>query len=223
MKKTLRKAGVLLGMCVAAQLAVPSSAQVFYEPPRLTPRPTLALDPTFDPDLPGASTSEKQAVLVWSLRQGLLLGALQCHTQYPTLLSTSNYNALLTNHQGELASAFRVLTDYFKRTHKDAKAAQTALDQFATRTTTVYSTVRGQQAFCHTAGWVGRRALFTPRGQLSGLASDHLSELRQSLTAPGEQQFRFAPVANWLTLPPRPSMEARCWDKKGRFNIKKCR
>ena len=156
-------------------------------------------------------------------RQALLLGALQCHTQYPTLLATSNYNALLTNHQGELASAFKAITDYFKRTHKNPKAAQTALDRFATRTTTVYSTVRGQQAFCSTAGWVGRRALFTPRGSLSVLASEHLAELRQSLTAAGEQRFRFAPISGWLPLPAVPSMNPRCWDKKDRFNSKKCR
>ncbi|MEY3658855.1 MAG: hypothetical protein RL425_1616 [Pseudomonadota bacterium] len=212
-----------LGLCAALHMAAPASAQVFYEAPRLTPRPITTLDPAFDPDLPGASPAEKQAVLVWSLRQALLLGALQCHTQYPTLLATSNYNALLTNHQGELASAFKAITDYFKRTQKDAKAAQIALDRFATRTTTVYSTVRGQQAFCNTAGWVGRRAVFSPRGSLSALASAHLGELRQSLTAPGEQKFRFTPIHGLLSLPALPSMNPRCWDKKNRFNAKKCR
>jgi len=219
----LRNARASLGLCLALHMAAPASAQVFYEAPSLTPRPTTTLDPAFDPDLPGASATEKQAVLVWSLRQALLLGALQCHTQYPTLLATSNYNAVLTNHQGELASAFKAITDYFKRTQKNPKAAQTALDRFATRTTTVYSTVRGQQAFCNTAGWVGRRAVFTPRGSLSVLASEHLAELRQSLTAAGEQRFRFAPTSSTLTPPALPSMDGRCWDKKDRFNLKKCR
>jgi len=219
----LRNARASLGLCLALHMAAPASAQVFYEAPSLTPRPTTTLDPAFDPDLPGASATEKQAVLVWSLRQALLLGALQCHTQYPTLLATSNYNAVLTNHQGELASAFKAITDYFKRTQKNPKAAQTALDRFATRTTTVYSTVRGQQAFCNTAGWVGRRAVFTPRGSLSVLASEHLAELRQSLTAPGEQRFRFAPTSSTLTPPALPSMDGRCGDKKDRFNLKKCR
>lgn len=218
----LRNALASLAFCLALAVPTPASAQVFYEAPRLSPRLTTTLDPAFDPDLPGASAAEKQAVLVWSLRQALLLGALQCHTQYPTLLATSNYNALLTNHQGELASAFKAITDYFKRTHKNPKAAQTALDRFATRTTTVYSTVRGQQAFCNTAGWVGRRAVFTPRGSLSVLASEHLAELRQSLTAPGEQRFRFAPTSSMLTPPAVPSMNPRCWDKKDRFNSKKC-
>lgn len=218
----LRNALASLAFCLALAVPTPAAAQVFYEAPRLSPRLTTTLDPAFDPDLPGASAAEKQAVLVWSLRQALLLGALQCHTQYPTLLATSNYNALLTNHQGELASAFKAITYYFKRTHKNPKAAQTALDRFATRTTTVYSTVRGQQAFCNTAGWVGRRAVFTPRGSLSVLASEHLAELRQSLTAAGEQRFRFAPTSSMLTPPAVPSMSPRCWDKKDRFNSKKC-
>lgn len=220
---SLRKVFGRIGFCLAVQMAVPVSAQVFYEAPPLAARQLLTPDPLFDPDLPGANPAEQQAVLVWSLWQSLLLGALQCHTQYPTLLATGNYNALLTNHQEELGAAFKTLSGYFKRTQKNPKAAQSALDQFATRTTTAYSTVRGQQAFCHTAGWVGRRALFTPRGKLLSLAQDHLAELRQSLSAPGEQQFRFAPVANWLTLAPLPPMDPRCWDKKGRLNPKKCR
>ena len=100
----LRNALASLGLCGALLLAAPASAQVFYEAPRLSPRLTTTLDPAFDPDLPGASAAEKQAVLVWSLRQALLLGALQRHTQYPTLLATSNYNALLTDNSADRKS-----------------------------------------------------------------------------------------------------------------------
>ena len=73
----LRNALVSLALCLVLAVPTPAAAQVFYEAPRLMPRPTTTLDPAFDPDWPGASPAEKQAVLVWSLRQALLLGALQ--------------------------------------------------------------------------------------------------------------------------------------------------
>lgn len=206
----------------ACFVSAPASAQVFYKPPTFTPKPIFALDPGFDPAMPGATAAEQKAVLTWSLRQALLLGALQCHTQYPTLLATGNYNALLTNHGEELTKAFNTISGYFKRTRKAPKAAQAALDGFATKMTTSYSTVRGQLGFCHTAGWVGRRALFTPRGQLSTLATEHLGELREALKPSIEQQFRAANIGSWLYTRRFPSFEAACWDKKNRYNQKKC-
>lgn len=205
-----------------ALVAAPAMAQVFYAPPPVPARPMTALDPSFDPLMPGATPAEQKAALVWSLRQGLLLGALQCHAQHPTLLATSNYNALLTNHASELGAAFSTISAYFKRTNKGAKAAQDALDRFATRLTTGYSTVQGQQSFCHTAGWIGRRALFTPRGMLGQFVSEHLAELRDSMKAGGEQQFRIARVQTGIPLHPIPSLAPKCWTKKNQFNTKKC-
>lgn len=199
----------------------PVSAQVFYKPPSFAAKPITALDPAFDPAMPGASAAEQKAVLTWSLRQALLLGALQCHTQYPTLLATANYNALLTNHGEELGKAFTTISAYFKRTKKAPKAAQSALDGFATKMTTSYSTVRGQLGFCHTAGWVGRRALFTPRGQLGTLASEHLGELRSALKPAIEQQFRAANIGSWLHSRRLPSFDEKCW-KKNKYDMKKC-
>lgn len=208
----------------AATLSVgisPASAQVFYKPPSFTAKPVTALDPGFDPHMPGATPAEQKAVLTWSLRQALLLGALQCHTQYPTLLATGNYNALLTNHGEELGKAFSTIGGYFKRTKKAPKAAQSALDAFATKMTTSYSTVRGQLGFCHTTGWVGRRALFTPRGQLHTLATEHLGELREALKPSIEQQFRGVNVGAWLYSRRLPSMADGCW-KKNKYDPKKC-
>lgn len=202
--------------------AAPLSAQVFYAPPPVPAQLMTTLDPAFDPAMPGATPAEERAVLVWSLRQGLLLGALQCHTQHPTLLTTSHYNTLLTNHAAELSSAFNTISGYFKRTQKGAKAAQDALDRFATRMTTSYSTVQGQQSFCHTAGWVGRRAIFAPRGLLSQVAIEHLGALRNSLKGAGEQQFRIPRVHVGLPITPLPSLDPKCWTKRNTFNEKKC-
>lgn len=199
----------------------PAAAQVFYKPPNFTAKPIQSLDPGFDPHMPGATAAEQKAVLTWSLRQALLLGALQCHTQYPTLLATGNYNALLTNHGEELGKAFSTISGYFKRTRKAPKAAQSALDAFATKMTTSYSTVRGQLGFCHTAGWVGRRALFTPRGSLHTLATEHLGELREALKPSIEQQFRAPNIGTWLTTRRFPSFDEKCW-KKNKYDLKKC-
>jgi hypothetical protein len=202
--------------------AAPATAEVFYKPPAIPARLLAEPDPSFDPDLPGATDKEKQAQLVWSLRQGLLLGALQCHTQYPTLLTTSNYNALLTNHAKELAGTLTALNGYFKRVLKQPKAAQVAFDQFATRTTTVYSTVGGQKAFCHTVGSIGRRALFTPKGMLGQFAKEHLGQLRASLNGGQEQQFRIPLVHREVPIEALPPLDNRCWTKKNAFNTKKC-
>lgn len=219
----MRLSRVALSAAAAASFAAaPAAAQVFYKPPAFTPKPIMALEPGFDPAMPGATPAEQKAVLTWSLRQALLLGALQCHTQYPTLLATGNYNALLTNHGEELTKAFNTISAYFKRTKKAPKAAQSALDGFATKMTTSYSTVRGQLGFCHTAGWVGRRALFTPRGQLATLATEHLGELREALKPSIEQQFRAANIGSWLYTRRFPSFDAACWDKKNKYNEKKC-
>jgi len=212
----------LPALAAAFFATVPAGAQVFYKPPVFTPKLVTALDSGFDPAMPGATADEQQAVLTWSLRQALLLGALQCHTQYPTLLATGNYNALLTNHNEELTKAFNTISGYFKRTRKAPKVAQAALDGFATKMTTSYSTVRGQLGFCHTAGWVGRRALFTPRGKLATLATEHLGELREALKPSIEQQFRAPNIGTWLYTRPFPSFAATCWDRKDRYNQKKC-
>lgn len=217
-----RSVSMSLGAALLLQAAAPAAAEVFYKPPEIPARVLTGPDPDFDPALPGATPAEQQALLVWSLRQGLLLGALQCHTQYPTLLTTANYNALLTNHAKELGGALKALTGYFKRTVKGVKQSQIAFDQFATRTTTSYSTVRGQQAFCYTAGWLGRRALFTPKGGLGQLASDHLAELRESIKGGREQQFRMPIVHDEVPIAALPSLDARCWTKKDAFNFKKC-
>jgi hypothetical protein len=217
--RALRYARIFLGLVC---LAGPVSAQVFYKSP-VIPAPILsAPDPEFDPQLSGATLAEQKALLVWSLRQGLLLGALQCHSQYPTLLTTSNYNALLSNHAAELAAAFRTLAAYFMRTINPAKDAQAALDQFATRTTSAYSTVTNQPGFCNTAGQIGRAALVVPRGQLAAFAMTRLGALRASLKAGGEAQFDILQPDAPMPVAPLPSMARRCWSKKGVYNARKC-
>lgn len=199
-----------------------AGAQVFYAPPVFDSRPVQRLDAHFDPALPGATPEEERAALVWSLRQGLLLGALQCHAPYPALLTTDSYNGVLMNHSAELARAHHGLQGYFARTVKGAKPAQAAFDLAVTRMTARYATGQGKAAFYQVAGAIGRRALLVPPGQLATFATAHLGELRASLAGGRDRAFPMPMSAALRPHLPPPSMARRCWSAKNRYNVKAC-
>lgn len=207
-----------LGMMVVATLfaAAPAKAQIFWQPPNFSGPPLAGYEPGMGVALPNATPSEQKAAIVWNMRSGLNVAALQCGFD-PTLRTLQNYNALLNDHTVELANAFKVLDGYFKRTSKTKQAAQKALDSFGTKTYSGFSTVRAQLGFCTAAARVGRIALFTPKGRFVTMAEEHLRELRNSLNAQGEQQFRFAPPPAYLARVP--SLDERCW-KKNRYNTR---
>lgn len=200
-------AAVFLGLVPAA-----APAAFFWKAPNLKGEPVTGLEPGILTNaLPGATPAELRAALVWNLRSGLNVAALQCQFE-PTLLTRNQYNAMLDNHRDELAQAYQTLSNYFKRT--DKKAGQTKLDQYGTRTYSSFSTVLGQYTFCETASSIGRQAIFAPRGQLYKVAEQRLRELRNSLALAGEQQFTF-----WIPpyRPLLPPFEDRCW-KKNKLN-----
>ena len=157
---------------------------------------------------------------MWNLRAALNVAALQCGFA-PTLLTETNYNAMLRDHKQELESSYATLGKYFVRTKKSKPAGQSALDQYGTRIYSGYSTVSGQYMFCQTAHSIGRDAIFTDRGALLTVARARLRELRKSQLPYGEQRFggweprpltyaRFA----WL-----PRTDKNCW-KKNEWNAK---
>jgi hypothetical protein len=185
-----------------------ASASFFWKAPDLRGQPVTGAEPgVITGPLPGATPAELRAALLWNLRSGLNVAALQCQFD-ETLLTRDQYNALLDNHRTELASAYQVLTNYFKRT--DKKAGQTNLDRYGTRTYSSFSTVQGQLTFCQTASAIGREAIFAPRGQLHRVAETRMQELRNSLRLGGEQQFiRYFPVVTARLVP----LEDRCWRK----------
>ena len=207
----LRLSAIPLGLFFAA---TPAQAQMFWQSPDYSGAPLTALEAGFDTPMPGATSTEIQAALLWNLRSALNLAALQCQFE-PTLRATENYNAILNDHKDELSKGYAALSNYFKRTKKPLSAAQKALDVFGTRTISNYSTVRGVLGFCQTAGSVGRRALFAPKGSLSSLTTERLRELRNSLKPVGEQRFRrlYIPTGSARI----PVTDNRCWDKKGHY------
>jgi hypothetical protein len=95
-------------LLVPAMLLLPAAAQaqLFWQPPDLTSQPMTGAEPESGVNLPGASPAELNAGLLWNLRAALNVAALQCDFE-PTLLTTSNYNAMLAHHRVELGSAFK--------------------------------------------------------------------------------------------------------------------
>lgn len=193
--------------------ASPAQAQGYWVPPNFSGLPINGYEAGMGVPLPNANAVEQRAAIVWNMRAGLNVAALQCAFD-PTLRTLQNYNAILNDHTAELASSFNTLAAYFKRTNKTAAAGQKALDTFSTKTYSGFSTVRAQIGFCYAASRVGRIALFTPKAKFVNMAEGYLRELRNSLTAQGEQQFRFRLPYRLAALPN--FAEERCW-KKGKY------
>ena len=208
----LRFASLAAMAALGLMFSAAAPAAFFWKAPDLRGEPVSGGEPgVLTNALPGATADELRSALVWNLRSGLNVAALQCQFE-PTLLTRNQYNALLDNHREELAKAYQVLSNYFKRT--GGKAGQTQLDQYGTRTYSSFSTVLGQYTFCETASSIGRQAIVAPKGQLYKVAEMRMRELRKSLALAGEQQFRF-----WMPpyQPLLPSFDERCW-KKGELS-----
>lgn len=199
----------IVAACVAIGVPNAASAALFWKAPDLRGEPATGAEPgVITGPLAGSTPAELRAALLWNLRAGLNVAALQCQFE-PTLLTRNQYNAMLDNHRQELGEAYQTLSKYFTRT--DKKTGQTKLDQYGTRTYSSFSTVLGQLTFCEAASSIGREAIFAPKGQLHKVAERRMRELRKSLALSGEQQFNF-----WLPPyhPLLPSFADQCWDRK---------
>jgi len=212
------RTALALGAMVIGAVAAPASAQFFLRSHDFTGAPVVGDEPGIGQLMPGATPAELKAGVTWNMRAALNVAALQCQFE-PTLLTVSNYNALLTDHSAELKGAFDTLTKYFTRVAKTKKDGQTALDQFGTRTYSGFATVSAQFGFCQTANAIGRDALFVKRGGLGDLAMARMRELRNSLTPYGEQHFQRYLGRDYASYP---RLDAMCWDKKGLWVAKKC-
>jgi len=202
---------------VVAMAAAPAEAYLFWSQPAIGGAPVTGDGPGVAQALPGATAAEQRAGLVWTMRAGLNVAALQCQFA-PALRTVANYNNMLRQHSAELQSSYGALTAYFKRT--SPKSWATTLDQYTTRTYNSFSTLNAQIIFCETAASIGRETMDRPRGQLATVASERLREFRNSLTPAGDAAFAanmpsIGAVASDADLAPQP-----CTDKKGR--IRKC-
>jgi hypothetical protein len=80
-------------------------------------------DPLVGLPIPGATPAEHRANLLWNMRAGLNVAALQCQFS-PYLRAVDNYNGILAHHSEELASAYTTLNAYFKRVQGNPRKAR---------------------------------------------------------------------------------------------------
>jgi hypothetical protein len=197
-------AAALAALGFAASTA---NAQLYIYPPDFSGSPVTGTEPGITLPLPGANSDELRSSLVWNLRAGLNVAALQCQFS-PMLATVRNYNQLLRHQATELEQARKSLEGYFKRTN--GKTGLRAFDQYTTRTYNGFSTLHAQLGFCNTAALIGRAALGTPKGELYQLAVMRLREFRNSLIPVGDRILAIR--YNQLSVP---RLIDPCLDKRG--------
>ncbi|HET9640392.1 MAG TPA: hypothetical protein VFP12_14425 [Allosphingosinicella sp.] len=204
------KHGCMAVTAVAAALAAaPATAQLYISQPDLRAASIEPSDPLVGLPLTGATAAEYRANLLWNMRAGLNVAALQCQfSDY--LRAVPNYNGLLAHHNVELAAAYTTLNNYYKRT-LGAKG-QKAFDDYSTITYNNWSTLQAQMIFCQTATNITKTALATPKGQLLSVAQSRMRELRNALVPAYDPRPAYRPyLVRFRTLPP---LAAACYNKK---------
>ena len=206
-----RPLGVISAALAAAMLpGAASPAFLYWARPAIPAGPVVGDEPGIALPLPGAKPEEVSANLLWAMRAGLNVAALQCQFS-PGLLTVRYYNEIMRYHAAELMGAYKTLSAYFKRT--GGKTWQTALDSYTTRTYNGFSVLNAQQDFCETAAAIDRDAMTRPRGQLLLTAQARMREFRNSLIPVGEAGLSRFNINDpmTMTLPP-----IECFDKKDR-------
>jgi len=201
--------GLALWVAGLAGFADPAHAYLYWSKPKLASAPAVGGEPGITLPMPGAQPNELQAGLVWTMRAGLNVAALQCQFA-PALRTVDNYNNMLRQHAAELQQTYATLGNYFKRV--SGKTWQTALDAFTTKTYNSFSTLQAQLSFCETASSIGDETLERSRGHLGEIASARLREFRSSLVPIGDQVFAF----HDSNVQFDPITDPRCYNKKGK-------
>jgi hypothetical protein len=204
-----RQLNLALAGIALAGLACPARAYLFWSKPALGGPPVFGGEPGVTLPLPGATPVEQQANLIWTMRAGLNVAALQCQFA-PPLRTVENYNNMLKQHGVELQQTYTTLGNYFKRVA--SKTWQNALDDYTTKTYNSFSTLRAQLIFCETAASIGKETLESPRGQLARIASERMREFRNSLIPVGDMAFAYREVPMQF----EPVTDPRCYNKKGK-------
>jgi hypothetical protein len=215
LKNGVRAAALLLAACT---FSGPANAQLFLFDPDFKAAPIEGSDPLVGLPLPKATPAEYAAHLVWNLRAGLNVAALQCQFS-PYLRAVDNYNGILAHHSKELMEAYTTVGKYFKRVH-GPREGQRLFDDYSTITYNNFSTLQAQIGFCQTATNIAKEALARPKGQLYLTARARLRELRNSLV-PAYDRFPLRYDPRLIRLPALPPLQNSCWDKKNQLK-KKC-
>ena len=134
-------------------LAAPASAYLFWSQPKFAAPPVQGDEPGLGLPMPKATPAELKAHMLWNMRAGLNVAALQCQFS-PILMTVPNYNDLLRKNSAELLAAQTTLVGYFKR--QNPKNGQKNFDSYTTSTYNGFSTMHAQLGFCETASQIGR-------------------------------------------------------------------
>lgn len=204
---------------VTAALPAAADAQLFVNEPPFQKGPIEGSDPIVGLPIPGATPAEYRAHLLWNLRAGLNVAALQCQFS-PYLRAVDNYNGILAHHAKELADAYTAMNNYFKRVQGSAPKGQKAFDDYTTITYNNWSTLQAQLGFCQTASDIAKEALLRPKGQLYQTAQARMREFRSSLTPAYDRLLVYNPYT-MIREPALPPLDPTCYDKKDRLR-KKC-
>lgn len=215
MKSWLKIVGAAVA---AAALPAAAGAQLFVNDPGFQRGPIDGSDPLVGLPIPGATSAEYRAHLLWNLRAGLNVAALQCQFS-PFLRSVDNYNGILAHHSKELAEAYTTMNNYFKRVQGNPAKGQKAFDDYTTITYNNWSTLQAQLGFCQTASDIAKEALLQPKGQLYRTAQARMREFRSSLTPVYDRLLVYTPP--YVALPQLPPLDPACYDKKDRLR-KRC-
>jgi hypothetical protein len=172
---------------MALAWSAPASAQIFLRDPDFQSGPIEASDPLVGLSMPGATPNEYRTHLIWNLRSGLNVAALQCQFS-PYLRTVDNYNAILAHHSGELNSAYQALEGYFRRVH--GRTGPRRFDDYSTQTYNNFASLQAQLGFCQTASEISKEALTIRKGEFHQLAAARMRQLRSSLQ-PTVEAFSF--------------------------------
>ncbi|AEI38557.1 MAG: hypothetical protein ABF461_05950 [Zymomonas mobilis subsp. pomaceae] len=200
-------AGLVSAGLLGTAPVIASTGYLFWSPHNFSGKPVKDNDPSIVIPLVRATAAEERANLVWTLRAGLNVAALQCQFS-PILESAQNYNQILSSHKRELAVAYTQLGAYFRRT--GGRFWQTKFDQHSTQTYNHFSTLQAQLSFCDTASSIATEAITHPRGQLYLLAEKRMQEFKNSLVPVRDVLAPTMPATASLPLPP---FNTECWDK----------
>lgn len=216
-KKGLRAAALAAAAATGLAGQHMAAAQLFVYDPEFQRGPIEGSDPLVGLPIPGATPNEYRAHLLWNLRAGLNVAALQCQFS-PYLRAVDNYNSILAHHSKELADAYTALNGYFKRVQGAAKG-QKAFDDYTTITYNNFSTLQAQYGFCQTASSIAKEALTRPKGQFHVTAQNRMRELRSSLVPVYDRLTVYNPYQ--IRMPALPELREECFDKKNRLR-KRC-
>ena len=205
---------VVIAAAAGLAAAPAAQAQIFLTQPDFRPGPIEGSDPLVGLPIPGATAAEYRAHLVWNLRSGLNVAALQC--QFSTYLrAVPNYNGILAHHSVELAAAYKSLDTYFKRVSGPVRGQKAFDDYFTTTYNNFSARMQAQLGFCQTAADVAREALAAPKGEFYSVAQRRMRELRNSLLPSSDKGPAYNP--GLIRLSAVPPLQADCWTKKNKL------